>query len=192
MQKTVVRLFRNQTKEWYHVFVDGEEIVCTAEHPFYVAGKGFVPAKALTTKDRLVLSDGLKVDIDKIEIEKLDAPETTYNFEVADFHTYYVTESNILVHNTCKRAAMRAAKRSENIPLSQKPDQVVKVKMVGENGRVYYAKAELYGNKFIRNDFAGHLFKDGGKVAKHFNAGTWSGSLNDIRFYGNGIHFWYT
>ena len=25
----------------------------------------------------------------------------TYNFEVADFHTYYVTESNILVHNKC-------------------------------------------------------------------------------------------
>ena len=38
---------------------------------------------------------------DKIEIEKLDAPETTYNFEVADFHTYYVSASNVLVHNKC-------------------------------------------------------------------------------------------
>jgi len=45
--KPVVRLFRNQTKEWYHVFVDGEEIVCTAEHPFYVVDRGFVPAKGL-------------------------------------------------------------------------------------------------------------------------------------------------
>ena len=42
--KPVVRLFRNQTKEWYHVFVDGEEIRCTGEHPFYVQGKGFIPA----------------------------------------------------------------------------------------------------------------------------------------------------
>ena len=75
--------------------------MCTAEHPFYVVGKGFVPAKALTTKDNLVLSDNSKVGIDKLEIEKLAAPETTYNFEVADFHTYYVSEKSILVHNKC-------------------------------------------------------------------------------------------
>ncbi len=34
--KEVVRLFRNETKEWYHIHVDGEEIVCTGGHPFYV------------------------------------------------------------------------------------------------------------------------------------------------------------
>ena len=45
--KPVVRLFRNKTKEWYHVFVEGEEIICTGGHPFYVAGKGFVQAKNL-------------------------------------------------------------------------------------------------------------------------------------------------
>ena len=28
-------------------------------------------------------------------------PETTYNFEVAEFHTYYVGENEVLVHNTC-------------------------------------------------------------------------------------------
>ena len=32
--KPVVRLFRNKTKEWYHVFVEGEEIICTGGHPF--------------------------------------------------------------------------------------------------------------------------------------------------------------
>ena len=30
---------------------------------------------------------------------KLAAPETTYNFEVADFHTYYVGSNGVLVHN---------------------------------------------------------------------------------------------
>lgn len=39
--------------------------------------------------------------MEKIEIAQLAEPETTYNFEVADFHTYYVTEKNILVHNKC-------------------------------------------------------------------------------------------
>jgi len=99
--KKVVQLFRGETKEWYHVFVDGEEIVCTGNHPFYVEGKGFVKAKDLTTEEKLTLSDGKQVEIEKIEIEKLDKPETKYNFEVEGFHTYYVTEKAILVHNDC-------------------------------------------------------------------------------------------
>ena len=34
--KPVTRLFRNTTEEWYHIRVNGEEIVCTGGHPFYV------------------------------------------------------------------------------------------------------------------------------------------------------------
>lgn len=33
--------------------------------------------------------------------ELLENEETTYNFEVEDFHTYYVGEMNILLHNIC-------------------------------------------------------------------------------------------
>ena len=99
--KEVVRLFRNKTQEWHHVFVNGEEIVCTAEHPFYVEGKGFVPARELKERDNLLLSDGSKVEIDSLRIEHVEIPETTYNFEVKDFHTYYVSHSNVLVHNKC-------------------------------------------------------------------------------------------
>ena len=47
------------------------------------------------------LANGKQVAIDKVEIENLAEFETTYNFEVADFHTYYVSESNVLVHNKC-------------------------------------------------------------------------------------------
>ncbi len=32
----------------------------------------------------------------------LENPETTYNFEVADFHTYYVGSTEVLVHNKCR------------------------------------------------------------------------------------------
>ena len=191
--KEVVRLFRNETQEWHHVFVNGEEIVCTAEHPFYVEGKGFVPARELKERDNLLLSDGSKVEIDSLRIEYVDIPETTYNFEVKDFHTYYVSHSNVLVHNVCEKAAMRAAKRSENISINEKPIEVKNIKMVGENGQTYYAKAELYSNgKFIRNDLGGHLFKDGATLPKHFNAGTWTGSIKNPVFHGNGMHFWYS
>lgn len=46
--KEVVRLFRNTTEEWYHIHVNGEEIVCTGGHPFYVAShERFISAREL-------------------------------------------------------------------------------------------------------------------------------------------------
>ena len=118
--KPVLRLSRNATKEWYHVHVNGEEIVCTGGHPFYVlnadenrdivcyegvksCSKGkWIAAKDLQISDKLLLSDGTYVIIEAIDVESLETAETTYNFEVECFHTYYVSESNVLVHNMCK------------------------------------------------------------------------------------------
>ncbi|MBF7074284.1 hypothetical protein ISG33_12830 [Glaciecola sp. MH2013] len=34
--------------------------------------------------------------------------DVTYNFTVADFHTYYVTKKNVLVHN-CNRAELKSS-----------------------------------------------------------------------------------
>lgn len=50
----------------------------------------------------MLLSSGKEVIIEKVEVEQFTESETTYNFEVADFHTYYVTEKVVLVHNKCK------------------------------------------------------------------------------------------
>ena len=36
---------------------------------------------------------------------KLSEPVKVYNFEVEDFHTYYVSEQKVLVHNTCAMTA---------------------------------------------------------------------------------------
>lgn len=51
---------------------------------------------------KLLLSSGKEVIIEKVEVETLTEAETTYNFEVADFHTYYVSEKAVLIHNKCK------------------------------------------------------------------------------------------
>ncbi len=48
-----------------------------------------------------MLSDGSYGIIKSIKIEKLSEPETTYNFEVEDFHTYFVGTNEVLVHNAC-------------------------------------------------------------------------------------------
>lgn len=204
--KKVVNLFRNTTKKWIHLlfeFENGntEEIVCTEGHPFYVNNFGWIVADKLFENDEVLLYTNKKAIVLEKEIQILAKEETTYNFEVEDFHTYYVGSNEILVHNECgKRAAMRAAKRSENIPMNQKTDSIElsledmeSLKMIGENGRVYYAEIEFYGNKFIRNDFSGHLFKDGTTIGRHFNIGTWSRDFSGkLIMKSNGLHFFYT
>ena len=69
-----------------------------------MVAEGFVKAKDLKISDKLLLSSGKCVTIEKLEVKTLETAETTYNFEVADFHTYYVSESNVLVHNTCEKS----------------------------------------------------------------------------------------
>ena len=46
----------------------------------------------------LVLSNGNRVVVEWVQHEILEAPVKVYNFEVEDFHTYFV-----LVHNECKK-----------------------------------------------------------------------------------------
>jgi len=48
-----------------------------------------------------LLSSGQVDTIEAINVELLDQPITVYNFEVEDWHTYFVSVNNVLVHNMC-------------------------------------------------------------------------------------------
>ncbi|ATW25301.1 hypothetical protein DCMF_11450 [Candidatus Formimonas warabiya] len=105
--KKVRDVFINETKELIHVFVGQEEIKATSTHPFWVEGKGWVAAGELQAGDKVRLYNGSIVAVDKTIVEKLDEAIKIYNFEVEDWHTYYVSESKILVHNTCEMNVYR-------------------------------------------------------------------------------------
>ena len=100
--KEVIETYINETDEIVHLFVNGEEIVCTPSHPFYSPVKGWTDAVNLRAGDILVLVNGEYVVVEKVQHEILEAPVTVYNFQVEDYHTYYVTNMGILVHNNCK------------------------------------------------------------------------------------------
>ena len=99
--KKVVQTFENESNVLIHVQVDGEVISTTPEHPFYVAKFGWTHAINLRAGDILVLSNGEYVIVELIQHEILEAPVKVYNFEVEDYHTYFVGESGVLVHNSC-------------------------------------------------------------------------------------------
>ena len=100
--KPVVETYINQTDELLHVFVNGEGIVTTPTHPFYSPVKGWTDAVHLRAGDILVHVNGEYVVVEEVQHEILEAPITVYNFQVEGFHTYYVSESGVLVHNTCR------------------------------------------------------------------------------------------
>jgi len=98
-EKTVLEVFRRSTTELVHLSICGEEIITTHEHPFFVVGKGFVNAGELRICDILRDSSQNRLTIDDIFFETSETPTPVYNFKVEDYHTYYVGEQSVLVHN---------------------------------------------------------------------------------------------
>jgi hypothetical protein len=128
--KQVVQTFENETSELIHITVNGEEIVCTNEHPFYVPVKGWTAACQLRAGDRLQLVNGEYVIVEQVQHEILESPIKVYNFEVEDFHTYYVGEQSVLVHNECRLA------KKEQLPTK---------------GKVRYVPPKNTGNQLLKN-----------------------------------------
>ena len=99
--KQVVETYVSESDELVHIFVNGEEIITTPTHPFYSPVKGWTDAVNLRAGDILVLVNGEYVIVEKVQHEILEAPVTVYNFQVEDFHTYFVGVCEVLVHNRC-------------------------------------------------------------------------------------------
>nr|WP_081505777.1 polymorphic toxin-type HINT domain-containing protein [Paenibacillus alvei] len=112
--KEVVGLFQKQADEIYYVHIGDEIIEVTGEHPFWLDGKGWTFVKDLKVGDLLVSNIGTKLAIDKIEKEPRKA--TVYNFEVADFHSYFVSNLGIWVHNCALQNVYKSIKEAPLYP----------------------------------------------------------------------------
>lgn len=97
--KTVVHLFRGESKKWIGVTVNGKEIVSTPGHKYFLPKtKEWVSAQDLKPSTKVLLSDGKIVAVEAVRFICYEQALVTYNFEVEDFHTYYVS-NGVLVHN---------------------------------------------------------------------------------------------
>ena len=75
-------------------------------------GKGWVAAKDLHINDKLKLQNGEDAFVDEIGLEQLDTPVQVFNFEVEDFHTYFVGSNGVLVHNLCAKARREGVRKA--------------------------------------------------------------------------------
>ena len=128
-------------------------------HPFYVKGQGFVSAGKLSMGDELMNASGGSYPVECIELE--ERQEVVYNFQVEDYHTYYVGENSILVHNDCPEdkaptEAGSASKYSGDLEQVSKPDPAADALAERINGqsRVKYSN-DPSGREFdaISNEY---------------------------------------
>lgn len=146
--KEVVETYVNETEELVHVFVNGEEIISTPSHPFYSPVKGWTDAVQLRAGDILVLVNGEYVVVEKVQHEILEAPVTVYNFQVEDFHTYYVA-NGVLVHNRCDgetAATKRGKHMHKNWDYGQNGTTIFKEFSIPGVGRI---DAVDFGNRIV-------------------------------------------
>ena len=97
--KTVLETYIREVTTLVHLTVNGEEIVTTVDHPFYVKNQGFIKAGELIVGDELLDVNGNVLLVEKFNVELTDEPVTVYNFQVEGFHTYHVGCFYVLVHN---------------------------------------------------------------------------------------------
>jgi len=175
--KEVVEAFTSIHQNLVDIHIGKEVITTTMEHPFFVNSVEWKEACKLSANDALRNKDGIIVYIDEIKIYEVQNNAKLYNLEVEGFHTYFVGQCSLLVHNSCakngspkgagRKGAFKQAKRDAGIPTGQQPQRVLQ--NVNRQGKVVPGKVYDFGNVKITDDLAGHIFADGTKVARHFN-----------------------
>ena len=98
-EKRVLETYIREDSKLIHLVINGEEIVTTETHPFYVNNRGFVNAGELIVGDELLDVNGNVLLVENFDVELTEEPVKVYNFQVEDFHTYHVGKCRLLVHN---------------------------------------------------------------------------------------------
>ena len=115
--KPVLETYIRETSSLIHITVNGEEIISTYDHPYYVNKKGFVSAELLWIGAELIDKNGKVFQVEQIYREKLDdESEKVYNFKVDECHTYFVGRYSVLVHNADYDVDIVSKNMKERIP----------------------------------------------------------------------------
>lgn len=91
------------------------------------------------------MSNGEYVVVEQVQHELLETPVRVYNFEVEDFHTYFVGDTSVLVHNSC------SAKIHGNSKLSTRKQHGYIIRDTAAEKKTNIAKVGISGSRLNRN-----------------------------------------
>lgn len=78
-----------------------------------VKGRGWIGAASLMRGDELITAEGKEIPVSAVQNTVRTA--LTYNFEVANFHTYFVGSSHIWAHSAnCLKVLQTGGNKIEN------------------------------------------------------------------------------
>ena len=114
--KPILKTFVN-TKDtiWNLTLVKGGETYrheVTGSHPYYVPAIGWVEVVDLRVGNELLTEGGETAIV--TGVQDTGQVQTTYNFEVADINTYYVSAARVLVHNCAEKVRTKKVEPLEN------------------------------------------------------------------------------
>ncbi|MBR0529341.1 MAG: hypothetical protein IJJ76_06180 [Ruminococcus sp.] len=143
--KPVVETYIRETSHLVHITVNGEEIVSTVDHPYYVKGKGFVKAADLCIGFELMDNNGNTLIVEQIFRETLhDETVKVYNFKVDEYHTYFVGEHGMLVHNSQCPPEMKLKIEKESREALEKWINEQKSKLTGKEKKSFNTASVAY------------------------------------------------
>jgi hypothetical protein len=125
--RAVLHVHRNWTDEMVIIETSGGAARATRGHRFWSEDRRrWVAAGEIAIGTELRLASGDHVTV--AALERRVSLETTYNFEVAENHTYFVAEAGMLVHNDDESAfKSRDARRVRIYRVSDRSGKVVYV-----------------------------------------------------------------
>ncbi|MBQ8141758.1 MAG: hypothetical protein IJ194_01205 [Bacilli bacterium] len=150
--KRVTKLYRNETHAWVTIHLGKKhEITCTLLHIFFVSGIGKRNAFTLKQGSQLFDKDGNKITVTWVDIKRTKHSETTYNIEVEDFHTYFVSGLGIWVSNICVFKKNGVEVRVNTNSERESPHAHIlldgkRVEEIDENGDIVFSKGNKIGN----------------------------------------------
>jgi RHS repeat-associated protein len=153
--KPVVGLFRNSDKEVLRITLasvrgDAETLGVTPEHPFRVLGRGWTAAASLQAGDQVEALDGEALVVSGMvrDEQRVD----TYNFEVKDFHTYFVGRHGALVHNQCMAKPIPSRITPGSLSRSEEAAVLSTLNHIDAGTKPVGALAKKWGTTFQNRD----------------------------------------
>lgn len=163
-EKPVLETYVRQVDKLVHLIINGEEVVTSDNHLFYVQGRGFIEAGNLLIGDKLISVNGEDLIIEKFFIEEAAEPVDVYNFQVEDYHTYFVGNCAVWVHNAeCNPAGSKSVREVESVqtledahsmPLESKPNSAIQNYKEGDLVTERYYGSD--GKPYLDIDYTDH------------------------------------
>ena len=118
--KRVVNTMRRTVDATVLIKIAEETIETTAEHPFWTRS-GWKEAAKLQSSDELMTREGHWHAVQSVAFAYV--PKEVYNFEVAEYHTYFVGQWNWWVHNSnpCVSNGIRRINQIATKPFKRNP-----------------------------------------------------------------------